>query len=173
MRAPLLALGIALALPACDSLDTFEVPVEGTAQIPGSPLGSVPIDNLPLEIPGLNNFSFEKSFKDNGISADDVESVKLTSLVFGVTEPEGGTIDFLQKIEVFAEADGVEKRKIAEKSSIPDGATSVSLDVMDVEFKPYAVAKNLAITTIVSGRPPTHDTAVRARAVFEVNAAVF
>jgi hypothetical protein len=173
MRFPMLALALAVALPACDSLDTFDVETSGTTTIAGSPLGVSPL--FPeLELPGLTDFRFteSKAWKDNDLSADDVESVKLRSVKLNVLSPERGSLDFMDEITIAIEAPGLERKTIARKS-VPDGVAEVSLDVPDVELKRYATSNEMEIVTTVTGKQPQETTTLRARAVFEVNAAIF
>lgn len=175
MRVSLLAAGAALALSACDSLDTFDVPTEGTTTIAGNPIGGLPYVGEALELGGLTDFRFteSKAWKDNDLEPDDVESVKLKSLKLKAVSPEMATLDFLDEITVFIEAPGLEKKKIAEKIPVPDGVTEFALDVPNMELKRYATSDEMGITTVVAGRQPGQTTVVHARAVFEVNAAVF
>lgn len=167
-----LSLAAAFAFPACGGLDTFDVDVQGTAQIPGSPLSG--IISGPLEIPGLTTFKFAdvKEFKDNDVDPSDVDSVKLTKLTFTVTAPQDGNLDFLDEVDVYAEAPGLPKVKIAEKHPVPDGVQKVSLKMTGVQLKKYVSADEMKITTEVVGRAPKSDTTLRAKATFEIDAAI-
>ena len=125
-----------------------------------------------MPIPGLTSLDFtdEQAFKDNGISKNDINSMKLSTMRLSAAAPDGANLDFFDKIEIFVESPEEERRKIAEKQQIPDGVSEIALDTLDVELKPYV--EDLTLTTIVSGRPPRVDTTVKLRAVFEVNAAI-
>ena len=171
MRNHLLALTIAAALPACgafDELDKVDVPIESQATIPGDPLaGNVPFENQEFPSPPVD---FKKKLADQDVSVDDVASLKLVELTFAATAPQDATIDFLTSIEVFVEAEGMQRQKIAEQKAIPDGARTIDLETLDVELKPFARANAMQLITVVSGTPPLANTTVKTTAIFLVDA---
>lgn len=175
MRNVLLAASLAASLAACGTeLDQFEVPVEGATTVQGSPLPAEISGALP-PIAGFTKIQLTDSqeFKNQGVSADDIDEVKLTELVLEVQDPADGNLDFMDKVEFWAEAPGQEKIKIAEKQQMPDGERRVSLDVSGVDLKPYVVSEEMTVSTVVDGTLPAEDTKVGVKAVFLVDVAVF
>jgi len=160
--------GLALALAGCGELDRFDIPIEGTLAVVGSPVEGVA---LPEDLPfaGMESPDFRKAFADNGASIDDVESVKLSSLRISV-QPEGANLDFLDGIEFFIEAAGQQRRRIAALDPVPDGVDRISLEVTGAELKPWITADDLTITAKARGVLPTEDVTLRAKAIFEVDA---
>jgi len=173
MRMPLLALCAAAALPACsafEELDVVDVPIESQVSIPGDPLaGHVPFVDQELPSPPVD---FKRTLAEHDVAVEDVGSIRLVELTYAAVAPADATIDFLDKIEVFVEAEGMERRKIAERFEIPSGAKSVALDVLDVELKSYAAAEAMQLVTVVSGTAPLATTTVRTKAIFAVDAGV-
>lgn len=157
-----------LLLVAGCGLASFDVPVSGSATIPGSPLGALEWADQALPLPAaLTSFSISdaKEFKNEGAKPGDVESVKLTSMKLRVTE--GDDLDFLEKISFFAATEGKPEILIAE-GTIPKGARSVNLRTTDAELKNYALAPKMTVTAKGTGRPPLHDTTLEVKANFFV-----
>lgn len=162
----------ALAATACGDLDVFDVPVDGVLTIPGDPLGAqLPIvDEVPFQ--GLTNRSFREAFAKEGVSIDDVESIRLTSLRISVQQPEGAPLDFMQAITFSIEAEGRERRQIAHLDPVPRGVDVIELETDSVNLKPWIQADGMEVRAIVKGTLPLDETRLRARANFEVDAGV-
>lgn len=158
----------ALTLLAGCGLASFDVPVSGSATIPGSPLGALEWVDQALPLPeGLTSISISdsKEFENEGARPGDVESVKLTSMKLQVRE--GDDLDFLEKVSFFAATEGKPEILIAE-GTIPKGARSVNLRTTDAELKGYALARKMTVTAKGTGRPPLHDTTLEVKANFFV-----
>lgn len=155
-----------VALAGCGPL-RFDVEVEADTTIEsGGLLGGL----LSTPFAGFASFDITSSqeFRNQGVSRDQVESVRLTALELSVREPAGATFDFLDGIEFFVEAEGLERRRVASLSPVARGQTALVLELDDVELAPYVAAPSLSLTARAQGRPPAQDTKVHARAVFEV-----
>ncbi|NUP06755.1 MAG: hypothetical protein HOW73_11935 [Polyangiaceae bacterium] len=159
-----------LALPfACDELDNFDVPVSGAAVIPEATLLDELIGLVPFD--GFDDITFEQSFANQGVSPDQVDSVKVASFTIVVESPEGQTLDFVDEVAFFASAPGLDDVRIA-SASIPDGVTSVELTVDDVELEAYATASSMTVRAEVEGHRPDVETKLRADVVFDVDVTI-
>jgi hypothetical protein len=156
----------ALVLTACHP--SFNVTVTGSSTIPASalPLGGL----LPVDFGQFTalNLSSTEEFKNQGVSKDEIQSVKLTSVTLSVTSPSGGNFDFINSIAFAVSADGQATQQVASKDSIPAGSTHLSLDLAGVELAPYVAAPSMSVTTSAMGMSPPQDTTVEATLVFNV-----
>jgi hypothetical protein len=162
-------MALAVSLSSCGL--TFDVHADGEAKVPGGGiLGSF------FALPGLDNFaSFDISqtqdFKNQGVSKDHLESVKLKSIVMKVKDPAGGNFNFIDKIQFFAQLpnDDSSKVQIAHKDSVPRDTNQFNLDIDNVELLKYVVAPSMKITTSASGRSPAQDTTITVNVIFDVD----
>lgn len=115
---------------------------------------------------GFSDFvSFDISqtdeFQNQGVTKDQIDSVRMTKLHLEVVDPPSGQdLSFIDTLEFFVEADGLERKRVASGTDFPEGATAVDLMIDDVELKPYAVAPSMDITTEATGHRPANDTTV-------------
>ncbi len=167
LRKATAALGL-VALATCADIDNFDVPVGAKATIPKATL----IDQVlgSLDFLGFNDIDLSKSFANQGVSKDQVDSVKLKSMTLEITSPSGASFDFLDSVVFFAEASGLEKVQVASLAEVP--GTSSKLDLVvntEVDLKPYVVAPSMTLKAEIQGKRPDQDTTVEANAVLDVD----
>lgn len=161
----------AAAVPfGCDELDNFDVPISGTAVVPASTLlddllGLVPFD-------GFDEISFEREFGNQGVTEDQVDSVRVRSFALVVEAPADGSLDFLEGITFFASSEGLPEVRIASAAAIPAGARTIELTVDDVELEAYATAASMVVRGEVQGKRPDVETRVRAEVLFDVDVTI-
>lgn len=167
--APLAVLLLA-TLAAC-GLDEIDVNASRRAVIQGHPAGA--LADLPLAVDGLASFDVagSREFAKHGAEPDDIDSVKLTSLLVTVEGPSGATLDFVDRVEFFASAPGLPTVKIATMDVAP-GATTTRARVVDAELKDHATARSMTLSSRILGRQPREDTTVRVDAVLRVDVAL-
>lgn len=159
-----------LAVSGCGV--TFDVEVESSTTIKSGGLFQNLVADAFGDLAKLD-LSNTQAFKNAGVGKDDVDSVKLTSLKLQVESPEDATLEFIDAIEFFVAADGEPKRLLASKKSIPNDATSVMLDVEEVELAPYVTAPSMQVTTKTKAHAPKKDTTIKATLVFAVDPKFF
>jgi hypothetical protein len=160
----------ALALGTCSSLDNIEVPVTGDATIPRRSVLDELVGNLSFA--GFDGFDISQSqqFENQGYSKDQVDSVRMLEMTLTIRSPAGSNFDFLDAIRFYAEAEGLPRVLVAELEPVPDGASTLSLDVVSsVELQPYVVAPAMTLTTEADGVRPAEETMVEAEAIFDVD----
>jgi hypothetical protein len=83
----------------------------------------------------------------NGASAnpDGVEHVKLTKFKTTVQLPANGNFDYVDSIYVFLRANGLNEILIADKISVPKGATSIDFDCKADNMKEYFLKDTMFI----------------------------
>jgi hypothetical protein len=145
---PLLGLGCGLL--------SFTVRESGVTRIDGAgPLGTV---LEVLDLAGLEGMdvSIEQQMADQGVEPGDLRVVELTQLVLSA-EPD---LSFLDRIEIYVEADGVEEVLVAEGSSFPEGQNRVELTLTGENFADHVAATGMSFRVDAEGRAPEDDTDV-------------
>lgn len=153
---------VALAAITCGTLDTFAVSESSRATIPR---GNV-LEQLAGDV-GFGDFvkldiTESQQLQNQGVTRNQIDSVRVDALTLEVVSPEGGDLSFLDELGFFVEAPGEARRRIARGGPFPAGEASVSLTLDDVDLAPYAAAESMTITTEVSGSRPDQDTTVDA-----------
>jgi hypothetical protein len=158
---------LTLATGAVACRPAFDVKVTAQTSVAASPL---PLGVLPLNFADFASLDLSNTqdFKNQGISKDEIQSVKLKSAILTVTAPAGGTFDFVNSLEFDVSAQGQSQQRLAQLSPVPRSSTTVTLTVDGVELAPYVSAPSMAVTTNASGSPPSQDTTVQADLVFKV-----
>lgn len=160
------ALLLVLAVASCGP-PAFDVDVSGDSTIDGGGLIST---LFPPSFGGFTGFNISDStsFKNQGISKDQVESVTLKSLTLSTTAPGSANFDFLDSISFSVSADGQAKKVVARITGVQKGLKTITLSVEPVELAPYVTAEKMSLTTDATGRPPQDDTTVHGVATFTV-----
>ncbi len=148
----------------------FRTEVKGEATIPGSPFGAL-LGVLP-PVSGLSDIDFDQNqdFRNQGVTKDDVRSVRVERVVFTVLSPSGQTFSFLDTIEVVARIPQKEQRVASKRG--PFGASSLSLDLENPDVTDFVTAPKTTLTVSGSGRQPDRDTQVEAVVGLEVEALI-
>lgn len=152
----------------CQPAVEFDVAVEGEALIEAGG----PLDQLVGAFPVFDNFaSFDiessQEFENNQTTKDHVQAAQVKLIRLSVIDPEGATFDFLNEISFFIASPKHAKVQVATKA-VPNGATTVELDLSDVDVGPYVRDDTFSVTTTANGRNPSEDTTVRAELTLHV-----
>ncbi|HLM73291.1 MAG TPA: hypothetical protein VK459_11385, partial [Polyangiaceae bacterium] len=100
--AALVALG---GLATCANIDNFEVDVSGKGTIAKGNL----IDELlsTFNLDELQSIDLTNELKNQGVTKEDVDSVRLLRFTLSIEGPPGATFDFLDSLTFYIETDGV------------------------------------------------------------------
>lgn len=173
MRKSLFGLLLLLvAMTGCNPSITFNVALNGSGTIEKGDL----LDSL-LEGFGLGefqnvDFSTTQEFKNNDVRREHVTKASLTKLTFAITSPSDQNFDFLEKVEFFVEAPGLEKKLVATKT-VPKGVKTFDFDLTALDLAPYIRSEKVSFTTNTTGRKPTQDTKLEVTAAFSITASLF
>lgn len=177
LHRPILTLIASVALCACGQTVSFDTDAKGTATIQGNSLAAT-LGTFP-GISAFSNidFSTTQDFKNNGVTKEDVESVRLKRAVIRLVTPSSADFDWLSSLKFSVEANGQPKRVVAFKEGIDQLGLSApfpefELEIGDLELQPYVVAPAMAITTEGTGRSPPQDVTIEAVFTFGVDAYV-
>ena len=157
-----------LGLTMCENVDNIDVSVGGKAVVPKATLIETLLGSVAFG--GFDKVDFSESFKNQGVSKDDVDSVHLKTMTLIVEAPAEGNFDFITSVHFFAKADGLDKIEIASMDSIPKGKRELDLVINGgAELKPYVVAPSMQIVSEVEGKRPDVETTVAAAVVLDVD----
>lgn len=152
----------------CSSIDDFEVEVAGRGEVPAR----TPLDVVlgELSLLGFDRVDVSQQFANQGVGDEDVDSVELVSLALTVEAPADATLDFVDSVAFLVEAPDLPRREIAEISSVPRGARTVSAAVFPgVELKPYVTARSMRIALDATGERPARAVTIRADVILDVD----
>lgn len=152
----------------CDGIDNIDVDAGGKVTVPAATLLEKLLAGA-LDFTGFDKIDFSQDFANQGVTKEQVDSVKLTSLTLTIDGSTGGDFDFLQSISFSVEADGVKAVEIARIDTVPKGVKKLELDIPSAELKPYVVAPSMRITGKAEGQRPAQETTIAAQAVFDVD----
>ena len=160
--------GLAAATSCDGTLAHIDVKTGASAVVEGATL----LEQLAGDM-GFGDFvsmdlAAEEELANQGVGPGDIKDVRLIEFALTVTDPQGGDLSWLESMELYVEAPGVERALIASADSFPEGVASVSFDLYDVDLTPYAVSEEMTLATEVSGRRPDDDTTIQADVVLDV-----
>jgi len=160
----LLAMAL-LASLGCEVAD-FDIERMGTATIPRNrPADGVPLmrlDDFELELAEIED--------ERGVGTKDLAEADLQRFRLEVIDPAEIDMSFADRIEVYAEAPGLERVRVAWQDEFPDGARVVDLETDDVDLRAYIAAPSVTLFAVIDGAAPPVD--VRMRAIAELHIGV-
>ena len=149
MRNIILVLTIFFTLSSCDKVDDltkFDIEYNSKIVIPAS----AGID-LPFNVftPDMETNS-ESKFEVNDTRKDLIEEIKLTELQLIITSPTDADFGFLNSVEVYISAEGLDEIKIAEKDVDENIGNTLDVNVLDIDLKEYIKKDefNLRLNTV-------------------------
>lgn len=117
-----------------DELTKFNMDYDQTVTIPSSTGVNLPFD---MFTPDTETNS-ETEFSVNDTRKDLIEEIKLTRLELSINSPGEADFSFLNSIEVFLSAEGLDEIKIAYLNEVQENVgNGLSLDTSDIDLKEY------------------------------------
>lgn len=94
--------------------------------------------NLPINLitPETETDS-ETTFEINNTSKEKIQQIKLTEIEGTITSPSGEDFSFLESINLYINADGLNEKLIAWKDNVPQTATSLELETTEEDVQEY------------------------------------
>ncbi len=165
----------AVAAGSCTKPEDFivmekQLSYENDITLPGSGL-DIPVAGIPLTVslPYTTPTDYQTRFEAMGIGADAVDEVRLKKLLITVISPEGQTLDFVDSVSVYLSAPSLPEVQIATKAAVPDGVTSVALDLYAGNLRSYVLQDSLYVRAAMGGNSiPNRDVALRVATDFYV-----
>ena len=134
-----------LALASC-GLDEVEVVLDDQVSIPATLLGT-PFQASYPQLQGLA-FASSQELQNNDVQPENIDAIFLLSARLEGTEPQKDNLGaILSHVNFDIESPGLERRRLASKSPIPEGpSTELDFDPM-FDLKPYGTAPSMSIHT--------------------------
>ena len=117
-----------MTMSRCDQLDKltqFDMDYDTSVTIPSTVGINTPFD---IPTPAITT-NADSEFSVNDTRKDMIEEITLKRLTLTVDVPSGGDFSFLNAIEIYISADGLDEQKIAWKENIPNDVG----DVLELE----------------------------------------
>lgn len=163
-------IGIILLSASCDKLTQFDMEYDASVVIQSN-TGV----NLPFNVysPDIETNS-ESTFEVNDTRKDLIEEVILKSLVLNITSPNNGDFSFLESVEIFISAEGLNEEKIAGKTNIPDNiGAELTLETTGIDIQEYIKADDFQLRlNTVTDEIITSDHHIDLHTVFFVDAKI-
>ncbi len=139
-------------------------------------IGSVIGIDLPFDLPTPSiQTNISEELELNNSKVELIEQALVKKLKVTITNPEDGDFDFLNQIEIFINADGLTKEKVAFKYDIPNTIGNV-LDmelVPDLDLQEYIKKDKFTLDiTIKTDKILFHDTDIKVDATFAIDAKI-
>ena len=163
-----IAVASLLGLTMCENVDNIDISAGAKANIPKATL----IDKLlgAVAFPGFDKVDFSETFKNQGVTPEQVDSVHLKALTLIIEAPNSGNFNFLKTLHFFAKAEGLDKIEIGSMTMVPQGKRELNLTInAEAELKPYVTAPSMQILSEIEGSRPDQDTVIGAAVVLDVD----
>ncbi|MBN1206019.1 MAG: hypothetical protein JXB05_13965 [Myxococcaceae bacterium] len=167
-----------LTLVACAPA-SFETELKGETTVPAAtPGGTTVLNALPAisSFAGLD-FNQNQDFKNQGITKDEVGSVKPQSIELRLLSPSDADFGFLDTLEFSAKA-GDQEARFARQQDISRQRLNapnpvLKLEREDVELQPFVAAPSMSIIVRGRGRLPEQEVRLQAVVVLSVSVDLF
>jgi hypothetical protein len=114
-------------------------------EMPGG-VDTLPAEGITLYAPTKTvETNVEENMKTYNTSTDKVSSVKLTKFSSKAILPEGAKFDFMDTVNVYLSADGMEEKLIAYHYGVPADPSNVEFTCPDLEIKDYFLKETMNI----------------------------
>ena len=166
----LLPLALFLVFTGCKKIQellTFYIDDTENIRIPASPVLGTLVSLTPLAVTTRS----EDTFRNNNTRADLVKNVSLNKLTLTITDPNGQTFDFLQKIEIYISTNANNQIRLAYLDQVPRGVNAIELVSTDAKLDDYLKAASYTLTTKVqTSQALAREVTIRADSRFKVTA---
>jgi hypothetical protein len=132
---------------ACGALDEFDVMVEDSASVPGTlSAGQIFDADYAGSFDSLDLHG-DRTFANNDVKPEDVDAIFVKSVRLEDSRPEVNNLkNIIESVELFVSADGLEKKRIAQGSMFPEGASAELTIDNTLNLKPYAVKPAMTVS---------------------------
>ncbi len=138
----LLAVTGLIACEKIDELTHFTLDVD--EQISIDPIPVIPSIPLNIPIPSVETNS-ESVFENNNTNKDLVEEARLTKMTMSIDTPSNGNFNFLESVNIYISAEGLDEILMATRSSIPDGLKVLELEPTGADLTEYVKKDEISL----------------------------
>ncbi|MBJ6117446.1 hypothetical protein JAO76_04550 [Pontibacter sp. BT310] len=168
--AAVMLLFVLAATASCDTIDdllTFYINEEETIVVESNfPIGLVAF--APITVPTNS----EETFKNNRTRAELVKDVTLNKLTLSIADTaKSADFDFLETIEIFIKADGLDEVRIAYLEEVPKDVKTLDMKLTNAKLDEYIKKDSYTLRTAAKLRNTVvKDVNVNAAMRFKVTA---
>ena len=169
----IILLALLFLLSGCDELDKltqFDMEYNETVVIPSSTGINLPFN---LFTPDIESNS-ESTFEINNTRKDLIEEIILKKMHLTLTSPSNSDFSFLESIEIFMSAEGLDEIKIAWKDTISsNGGNQIELETVSFDLKDYIKKEEFKLRlNTVTDELVTSDHSINVYSLFFVDAKI-
>lgn len=146
-------------------LKTFDIDYSTSFEIPSSSIFGGIISTPPQRIETNTSSSLE----DQGTKAKWVKTVYLKDMKGTITNPSDEDFDFLESIEVYIAAEGIDEVLMAVNNNVPENTNTIELFPTDCDLKEFLLKDAIQIRTVANASNSRAIT-VKTDMTFEVEA---
>lgn len=160
----------AISCDVVDDLTKFDMAYDTSVEIKSTTAIDLPFNVFTPDV----ETNSESEFAVNDTRKDLVEEVRLKNLKLDLSTPDDGDFSFLESIEIYISAEGLDEIQIASLNDIPEEiGNSLELDTSDMDLKEYIKKDhfNLRLNT-VTDEALTTDHRIDVNAIFFVDAKI-
>lgn len=159
-------------LAACSSLDQFDITLTQDGVLRGN-LSSIPTNGgFPERWPA--GATAAREIENQGVSASDITTAKVTAARVKVVSPAGGHLAYLTKFELFISAPGLPEKRLAHQDAdFVNRKSTYDFLLDDVELKPYLAAPSMTMRPAIDQRSkPSQDHQLQLELVVHVDLSI-
>lgn len=157
---------VAIGCEAIRDLKTFEIDYDTTVQIPSSSVFGGLVESPPRDIETNTKTELER----NDTKSKWVKSIFLEEMTATI-ESGDSDFDFLNSIEIFVSAEGLEEVRLASLFDVPQNVTKIDLNPGDCNLKSYFKKGAISIRSVANASNNSAVT-IDVDMVFEVEARI-
>ncbi len=156
-----------------DELTQFDLPYDTSFSIDASVNLPIPAgQTIAIPTPPITT-NYEEKFEVNKTAKNLIEEITLKEMTLQISAPDEGNFDFIQSIDLYITAEGLDEIKIASATDIQKGTSVIDLTVSDVDLTPYITGNEISFkATAVTGEILTQDIDIELNSVFHVDAKI-
>jgi hypothetical protein len=156
-------------LTACGAtFFTIEIARDTTTVVEGGTLLEALVGDVGLSDFIAMDFTSSQEMANQGVEPGDINEVRLTLFQIEVTAPGDGDLSFIQSLDLFVEAPGLPRVRVAWQDDFPEGVMVVDFNYDDVDLTEYVVSEALTLTTDFNGTRPSEDHELTVRFALDV-----
>lgn len=158
---------------SCDKIDEltkFDMEYDSTVEIKSTANLNLPFDVFTPDV----ETNSESEFEVNDTRKDLIEEIRLKKLDLNITSPSDQDFGFLESVDIYISADGLDEIRIAYVAEVPQTVgNSISMDLEDVDIKEYIKKDKFSLRlNTVTDEALTNDCSIDVKSVFFVDAKI-
>lgn len=135
----------------------FTIEYENSFDLKDIPTGiTIPPGGFTFEFPAYEEQTNSKQYLDQyNVSESKLRTVKMKEFEAEIIQPANQNFDFIEWIEIYVSAPGLDEQLAVEKKPVPKGVKTFKFDTKDVELKEYFLKETMSyrITAHLTSTP--------------------